>query len=283
MFAIVSDTGCGLTDEFVREREIFLVGLKIFLGRNEYEDGRIGKDEFYKRILKGEEVRTSHPSPVKFEGLYRSIFEKGYDEILSFHLSSKASGLFNAARLAAQKVDPEKIHVVDSLQLSASAYMLLRRLLEFTDGGTALSEAIKKIGTMRENSGLFFTISSLDYLVKNGRIGKATNLIGSILKLRPILTVKDGEIGSAAVSRGEKKLYSRMAGMCADFVRGKKNVRFVFGYSEMKTIDTMRELKKAVAEAIPELEDFPQEILRIWPTIGAHTGPTVVGVSCYGE
>ena len=283
MFAIVADSGCGISDEFRKRDSFYMIGIKVFLNSVEYEDGKLDKDEFYERVLAGEEVRTSHPSPADFEKLYRNLFDKGYDEILSFHISSKVSGTFNAARLAANEVNPSRIHVVDSLNISVGAYLMLRRMVELADEGTPLSEVIKRRDYFRENTLVLFTVENLNFLIKNGRIGKAAGLVGSILKLSPILTVKDGEAGTFSVVRGRKKLLPKMAEACHRFLENRKDVRMIFGYSSQSTLEQMKELQRVVAEKLENFEKIPREVLKLWPTIPSHTGPKTFGLGCYGE
>ncbi len=284
MLAVVTDSGCGITDEFAGEfvNSFSMVGMKIFLGSQEYEDGKIGKEKFYNHVLKGESVGTSQPSPADFERAYRELLKKGYDEILSFHISSKVSGTFNAARIAAKNVEPSRIHVVDSLNISAGAYLMLRRILDYTNNGIPVKEVLKTIDTVRENTQVLFTVSTLDYLVKNGRIGKATGLVGSILRLSPILTVRDGETAVASIARGRRRLLAKTVNICKDFLKGREHVRLVFAYSASNTLKSMEELKRVVNENV-EIKDAPQETLKMWPTIAVHTGPTTIGVACYGE
>ncbi len=283
MFAIVADSGCGISDEFRKRDSFFMIGIKVFLNSVEYEDGKLNKDEFYERVLAGENVRTSHPSPADFERLYKELLDKGYDEVLSFHISSKVSGTYNAARLAANSVDPSRIHVVDSLNISVGAYLMLRRIVELVDEGMTLSEAIKKVDSIRENVLVLFTVENLDFLIKNGRIGKAAGLVGSILKLSPILTVKDGEAGTFSVVRGKKKLLPKMADICYHFLKDRKRLRVIFGYSSQSTLEPMKELRRMISEKIESFEEIPQEVLKMWPTIPSHTGPKTFGLGCYGE
>ncbi len=284
MLAVVTDSGCGITDGFANELgdSFFMVGLKIFLDSQEYEDGKIDKEKFYNHVLKGEKVGTSQPSPADFERAYRDLLKKGYDEILSFHISSKVSGTFNAARIAAKNVDPLRIHVVDSLNISAGVYLMLRRIVEYTKSGMPLKEALNMVDVIRKNTLVLFNVSTLDYLVKNGRIGKASGLVGSILKISPILTVKNGENALSSITRGKKRLIAKTAKMCKYFLRGKEHVRIVFAYSASNTLKNMEDLKKVVNESI-EIKDALEETLKMWPTITSHTGPTTVGVACYGE
>lgn len=284
MLAVVTDSGCGITNGFADELgdSFSMVGMKIFLSSQEYEDGKIDKEKFYNHVLKGENVGTSQPSPADFERAYREFLKKGYDEILSFHISSKVSGTFNAARIAAKNVNPSKIHVVDSLNISVGVYLMLRRIVEYTKNGMPLKEALSMIDMVRKNTLVLFTVSTLDYLIKNGRIGRATGLVGSILRLSPILTVRDGENAIASVARGRKKLFAKTANICKDFLRGKEHIRIVFAYSASNTLKNMEELKRVVNESI-EVKNVPQETLKMWPTIAVHTGPTTIGVACYAE
>ena len=284
MLGVVTDSGCGITTNFVQEmgNAFIMVGMKIFLGDDEYEDGKFDKEKFYNWISSGKDARTSQPSPMDFENAYRELFKRGYDEILSFHISSRVSGAFNSARIAANNVDPKRIHVVDSFHISAGVYFMLRRILEYVKGGMPLSEALNMIDIVRKNSNVFFTVSTLDHLIKNGRIGKAAGLVGSVLKLSPILTVKDGETGVATITRGKKRLLVKMASLCKDFLNNKEHVRILFAYSAANTLGMMEEIKKNLSDMM-ELSNIPQETLKMWPTITTHTGPTTVGIGCYGE
>ena len=284
MLGVVTDSGCGITQSFIDEMgdAYVMVGMKIFLGKDEYIDGKFDKEKFYNWISQGRDSRTSQPSPLDFERAYKELLDKGYNEILSLHISSKVSGAFNSARIAANKVAPDKIHVVDTLHISAGAYFMLRRILDYVKSGVSLAEALKKIEEIRKNSNVFFTVSTLDHLRKNGRIGKAAGLVGSVLKLSPILTVKDGETGVATISRGKKRLNAKMANLCKEFLKNKRHVRVVFAYSAASTLKMMEELRKNFDEfKVPDL--LSEETLKMWPTITTHTGPTTVGVGCYGE
>jgi DegV family protein with EDD domain len=284
MLGVVTDSGCGITPNFMKEMgdAYIMVGMKIFLGEDEYIDGNFDKEKFYNWISSGNYSRTSQPSPSDFENAYRELLKRGYDEILSFHISSKVSGAFNSARLAANNVDPKRIHVVDSLHISAGAYFMLRRILDYVKEGKSLTEALNMLDTIRKNSNVFFTVSTLDHLIKNGRIGKAAGLVGSVLKLSPILTVKDGETGVATITRGKKRLIVKMSGLCKNFLKGREHIRLLFAYSASDTLPMMEEVKKNMSDMMgPAI--ISQETLKMWPTITTHTGPTTVGIGCYGE
>ncbi len=284
MLGVVTDSGCGITEKFVEKMgdSFIMVGMKIVMDKT-YVDGKFDKEKFYNWVLSANKIaRTSQPSPLDFESAYRELFKRGCDEILSLHISSRVSGAFNSARIAAKNVDANRIHVVDSFHISAGAYFMLRRILDYVEEGVSLDKALKRLNFIRKNSTVFFTVSTLDYLIKNGRIGKATGLVGSVLKLSPIFTVKEGENALASIARGKKRLFSKMADMCRSFIEGKSHVRMLFSYSASQSLNVMEELKSVVGSRV-DLSEFEIETLKMWPTITAHTGPTTVGVGCYAE
>ncbi|WP_051962931.1 DegV family protein [Mesoaciditoga lauensis] len=284
MLGIVTDSGCGITTSFMEEmgNSYIMVGMKIYLGEDEYVDGKFDKEKFYNWISAGKDSKTSQPSPIDFENAYRELLKRGYDEILSFHISSKVSGAFNSARIAANNVEPKRIHVVDSQHISAGVYFMLRRIIDYVKNGMPLEEALGMLDVIRKNSNVFFTVSTLDHLIKNGRIGKAAGLVGSVLKLSPILTVKDGETGVASIARGKKRMLLKMTNLCKDFLKNKEHRRLLFAYSSSSTLKMMEEIKEKINET-EELSKIPQETLKMWPTITTHTGPTTIGIGCYGE
>ncbi len=284
VLGVVADSGCGITENFIEEmgNSFTMVGMKIAMDET-YVDGEFDKEKFYSWLLSSKKIaRTSQPSPSDFERAYRELLDRGYDEILSFHISSKVSGAFNSARIAANNVDPKRIRVVDSLNISVGAYFMLKRIVEYVKGGSTLNEALEKLDFVRKHTTVFFTVSTLDYLIKNGRIGKATGIVGSVLKLSPIFTVKEGENALASIARGKKRLFSKMANLCKEFVEGKEHVKILFSYSASQSLKMMEELKSSVANVV-DLSKLEPETLKMWPTITAHTGPTTVGIGCYAE
>jgi len=290
MLAIAVDSGCAPTVEMMKKYNPFFIGMKIIIDDKEFTDSVEFRDsKFYDIIKKAKDFKTAQPPLGMLLEFYNSVKEAGYDELVDIHFSSKLSGLYSTAIMAAEMVKGIKVHVVDTKQISITAGLVTRRIMEMLiEEKRPVEDVMKLVPAIRNNSFMQFNIPTMEYLVKNGRIGHATALAGKLLNIKPILTVdSEGFLSPSNKLRGMKKVFNQMADNIVEFFKThpyKKRLYIIYGFKEYKsymekTLNLIQ--KKASDVGIEGLDDIM--VGRIWPTVACHSGPSVFGVSCYGE
>ncbi len=218
---------------------------------------------------------TSQPSPADFKAAYQRALQNA-DHVLSIHISSKLSGTVGSANLAAQEF-PGKITVFDSLAASMGIGMMVERARELLDQGADLQQVLVELERIRSDHIVRFTLATLDYLKKNGRIGGAQALLGGLLGIKPILTVKDGKVEAAGRARGEKKALAEMVESLKTWAAGRQRIRIYYLYNA-------EESDVAAFKAAMQATGLPLEE-RITSSIGGvistHTGPGLYGYYAY--
>lgn len=218
---------------------------------------------------------TSQPSPADFKAVYEQVLQKA-DHVLSIHISSKLSGTVGSAMLAAQDF-PGKVTVFDSLAASMGIGMMVERAKELMDQGADLPQVLVELERIRADHLVRFTLATLDYLKKNGRIGGAQALLGGLLGIKPILTVKEGRVEPAGRARGEKKALAEMVESLKTWVVGRQKIRIYYLYNTAEY--DLAAFKAAVQGAGLPLEE--RVTSSIGGVISAHTGPGAYGYYAY--
>lgn len=202
--ALVVDSTADLPSRLRDDPNVTVVPLQVHFGDEVYRDWiDMEPDSFYEKLRRSDALpTTSQPSVGAFLQEYRRLREQ-YREVYSLHISVKLSGTYASAEVASAEVDGVK--VFDTKSASLGVALLLDRLLAMLDRGTTPEEAEALITTYPERHGFLFMVSTLEYLQKGGRIGKAGSLAGGLLNIKPLLTLTDGVVDAYAKARGEKK------------------------------------------------------------------------------
>jgi DegV family protein with EDD domain len=229
--------------------------------------------EFYRK-LPGATAHptTSQPSPGRFAETYAALLAN-HDAIVSIHISEKLSGTVASARQAADMTDPKRIHVIDS-ELVSMSLGLVTLAASAMAGRDAEPQAIEaKILAMRPLVQTYFSVATLEFLRRGGRIGRASALLGSVLQVKPVLCIRDGLVTPLERVRTFERALSRIVELTREVDRG-KGVCIIVGHAgaEVDAERVSRELEP-IAETLM--------IQPLGPVVGAHAGPGVVGVGCY--
>ncbi|MEJ5186401.1 MAG: DegV family protein [Candidatus Geothermincolales bacterium] len=274
---IVTDSTAYLDEEYVRTHDIKVVPLKVILDGVSYREGvDITHQEFYRRLRNpGVFPTTSQPSVGEFLEAYREMAER-YEAIISIHISGGISGTVESARSAASEIPDFPIRVVDSLTTSILLRRIIDGLVEAREKGADLDEMVRLAESAARSGNLMFVVDTLEYLHRGGRIGGAQALLGSMLRIKPILFLHD-TIDALDKVRGERKALDRLVEILLEKVAGRE-VRL--GVTHVQAEDRMRELLEKVSQAtgVPASEIPHNET---GPVIGAHVGPGTVGVGFY--
>ncbi len=213
--ALLTDSCADLLQEDLERTHIFTVPLRISCADGEYTDGvDIQAEDVYQRLHEGELPKTSLPAGSDIHDIFTRIAEEGYDGVIGVMLSSGLSGTFNAVRLMAEEFsDRLTARIFDSRSGSLGQSMTLLQLAEDIQKGMEWEELVeRRVPKLIEGSTVFFSVDTLEYLKKGGRIGKVTAAAGTLLKLKPILSfAEDGQLQSAAKVRGSSKVPDKLA------------------------------------------------------------------------
>jgi DegV family protein with EDD domain len=271
--AVVLDSTADLPDPQARHPNWRLVPLYVRFGDEtfrEYVD--ISAEEFYRRLRgSSQPPKSSQPSPADFEAVFDSLSD--YERILCVVLSSKISGTYESARLAADPAG-ERVQVIDSGVTSGGTVILADAIQRRLDRGTEEKEIDALVERFKRERGLLFTVDTLEYLIRGGRIGKAAGLAGQLLSVKPILVLDDGEVAPLKRVRGRRKAIAEMERL---FVEGSQDGSGLHvGVAHADAQEDCDELAGRVRAARPHAAlDL---VLTLGPVIGTHGGPGTLGL-----
>jgi len=267
---IVTDSTADLTPEQQRAATITVVPLNVHFGDQVFRDHvDLTTDEFFRRLKASSQLpRTSQPSVGAFEEAYRKLLEGG-DEIVSVHLSSKVSGTFNSALMAAQSVGDGKIDVVDSLSTSMALGFMALEAANLARAGRDRQTVAECLRGLVAKARVICVVDTLTYLERGGRIGKARALLGSLLNVKPILQLKDGEVVPLGRARGRPQALNRLVELLE---RDGKVSRLAIMHGAARA--DAEQLRERVASTYPGVDI---QLTEIGAVLGTHTGPGVIG------
>lgn len=276
--ALVTDSTADLTEEIKKKYDIHTISLNVRFKDQEYADGEITSDEFYRRLAVEKELpRTSQPSPEEISCLYRKLLEE-YNEVISIHLSSELSGTLNAANLAKENLKG-KIHIVDSKTISIGLGLMAMEAARNIKEGLDISQIIDSLSKARKNIETLFTLNTLEYLQKGGRIGKVQSLMGSLLNIKPVVRVgDDGIYHTYGKARSHDKALEGIVKAFKKLANGRKCIHLAVAHGAAQQAGL--HLKEALESAFQLRTTL---FTQVGPVIGVHTGPGTVGAAIQFE
>ncbi len=270
---IVTDSAADLPAILTEELDITVVPVYLRFGEQVYRDRvDISEEEFYQRLLHDPvHPNTTQPSPQDFANVYDKLSQEA-DGIISIHITSKLSGTYNSAVQGKKMVGNRcPIEVVDSQTLSIAVGLMVIQASKMAKSGMSLQQIVDELGKIIPNVHLLILFDTLKYLVKGGRVGKAKGLVGSVLNVKPLLAVRDGEL----VPSGQVRTRSKGIDRLLDFVKNAKEIQdLAILYS------TTPDEAQALVERTSSM--FPKErtiLARLGPGLGVHGGPGILAVA----
>jgi DegV family protein with EDD domain len=274
---VIADSTSDIPKSLAEELGVSIIPIIVNVGGQSYLDGEtIRPAEFYQLMRSAELPTTSQPSPVDIAETYREAIKQGAKEILSLHISSKMSGTLQSALLAKSMVEEEhpdvRIQVMDSRSVTYGFGAIVVLVARAAKEGKSLDELVALAERIREKQVLVALVDTLEYLQKGGRIGKAAALVGSLLNIKPIISIsEDGEVTPIDKVRGKNKATGRAFEILRDRVPGGPVHAAVIHADE-------REQAESWLEKVKQLYDVKEElIVDIGPAVGTHAGPGTVG------
>lgn len=274
---IIVDSTSDLTAG-VRQR-VHVVPLTIRFGDKEYIDGvTINSREFYEKLVECDDLpTTSQATPASFEGVFRETFEAGDDAVV-ITLASGLSGTYQSAVIAADEYE-NRIFVVDSATVAIGGGILAELALRLADKGLSAAQIAKTLEQERENIRLVALVDTLEYLKRGGRISKTVALAGSLLSIKPVITVEDGEIKMLGKARGSKQGNNLLIQEIEKAGGVDFSKPLMLGYTGIS--DAL--LRKYIQDSDKLWKDYRDElpVSTIGSVVGTHAGPGAIAVAFF--
>lgn len=272
--AIVTDSTADLPSQLVKSRSITVVPLTLhFEGRSLLDGVDIRPSEFYRKLPNATtHPTTSQPSPGRFAETYAELLTT-HSEVVSIHISEKLSGTYASAVQGAEMTDPKRVIVIDSELVSMSLGLLTLAASEIAGQGATAEVVAQRISAMRDQVQTYFSVATLEFLRRGGRIGRASALLGSVLQVKPVLCIRDGLVTPLERVRTFDRALNRIVELTREVDRG-KGLCVIVGHA-----DAEADAERVARELEPMTETLM--IQPLGPVVGAHAGPGVVGVGCY--
>lgn len=280
MIKIITDSGSDISQEEGKILDITIIPFKTYFNEEEYLDGiTLSHRQFYEKLIEEDTLpKTSQITPFEFEEIFKEATKDG-DEVIYISISKKLSGTYQSACIASLEFDG-LVRVVDSENACAGEQILVKLACDLRKQGYTIDEMEEKLNEMKKQIKLLALVDTLEYLKKGGRISSTTAFIGNLLSIKPVIEIKDGEVGVAGKARGSKngnnilrELVTKSGGI--DF-----DLPFCIVYSGLS--DEL--LKKYIEDSKDLYEGIKNlQISTIGCTIGTHVGPGAIGVGFFAK
>jgi len=299
---VVTDSTCDLPQDLAQQRDITVIPCNVHFGDEVYKDGvDMGPDEFYRRLVSSPRLpTTAQPSVNDFLQVYRSLVDEGHD-VVSIHLSAKFSGTLNSAIQArlvlSRSPDPElaegegeageeaphsdqpgragRIEIVDSRMTSMGLGLVTLAAAQLVKEGVPYDRVVSGVQESLPSTHCYFLLDTLEYLQKGGRIGKASAFLGSLLSIKPVLMIKDGEAHPVERVRTRERGLQRLV----EIIRGLAPAKYL-SIIHSTTPDEAEALRERLGDILPKEEVI---MSRFGPVIGTYLGPGALGVGLMSE
>lgn len=278
---LISDSACDISQSEAKELNITVLPMKTIIDGVEYLDGvTISSQEFYDKLETCKELpTTSQISPAEFEDAFQSAVENG-DEVVAITISGKLSGTSQSAVIAAADFSGD-VWVVDSESVTIGQRILILYAVRLRDAGLGGREIAEQLNRIKSRVCLLARVDTLEYLVRGGRLSKTAGFAGTILNIKPVLSVEDGEVKVLGKARGSKQSNN----MLMDFIQQKGGVDFslpvMLAYSGTDDalikgyIDNSHVLWEGQLDSLP--------VTMIGSTISTHAGPGAIAVAFFAD
>ncbi len=280
--SIVTDSVACIPEALQKKLNIRFAPYYIHWGTETFRDLiTIHREAFYKRLAKTTDdyPKTANPSPGDYLKIYEELAAEGTEEIASIHVTSKGSGAYqsalNAKEIITNKIPNLKIEVIDTLNVSLCHGWMVIEAARDALAGASLESIVTRVKSIIPRAKMLQTADTLKYLYMGGRIGKAKHLMGSLLNIKPIISMENGVIVPLGQARTRKRVYKQMIDMIEKAVGSIGKVKVA--YVHAAAAEEAEKLKVMVEERINCVESI---IAELTPALGVHTGPGTVGM-CY--
>lgn len=284
MYKIVSDSACDLSKEYLEKHDVTIVPLSVsFDGEIYYRDGvDITRDECYQRMVDDPKLfpKTSLPSVESYADVFRSFVEQGFP-VVCFTITTLFSGSYNSAMNAKSLVEEDypdaNICVIDSKQNTVTQALLIDQFVRMLEDGLSFEQVMSKLEPLMASARIFFTVGSLDYLKMGGRIGKVATAATGKLGVKPVIIMKDGDIGLGGIGRNRNKLKNSVLQVAKKYLDENNKDNFIvsvgYGYDKEEGFEFMKEVESTL-----DVKLNTETNVAIGIVSAVHTGPYPIGL-----
>lgn len=275
--AVVTDSTSDIDPARAAQLGIDVVPLFVIFGERSYRDYiDLSRSDFYHKLASEPVLpTTSQPTAQMFEDAFRPHVEAG-DEIVCIVISSKLSGTINAARTAAQQFPDAKITIVDSLSVAGGLGMQVLHAHELAKQGASSAEIVAAIEREKQSQRLYACIPDLSHVVRTGRIGKAKAVIGTLMKIVPVISLRDGEVVAEAQVRTMARAQETMVDLSLKNISDVANARFLVLHTNAPALAAT--IQDRLRSKLDGVEPKMLGVLEAGPVIATHGGPGAVGI-----
>ncbi len=271
--AVAADSVCDLPSEIVSQLDIRIIPTYVNIGETSIpDDGQsLDRQDFYRRLPSmSNQPTTAAPSPGDAEAFYRGILDQGIDHVISIHVPQKLSGVLNTMRLGANAVSSSNITLVDSQQLTLGMGFQVWVAAEMAAGGALLEDILNAIERVRQHTEVYAIIDTIQYLKRSGRVNALVASVGTLLKIKPVIRVTEGEIVPLSRMRTWARAVTKLR-------------QLTLAQAPLDRLAVLHIANREGAQKfLDSINDFaPQQahIIEVSPTLGTHIGPGTIGVA----
>ena len=277
MVKIVTDSDANLPPDIVAANDIHVVPIQVHIDGKNYNEGVDLDSQQFLEMLETAQTHptTSQPSSGQFYATYWPMVSTGHS-VVSIHVSGALSGTVGSAQASLELLPGSDVHVIDSRSISMGQGLIVLQAVRLAQAGYRASEIVQALVPMIEGMEVYFTLETLEYLRRSGRVGGAAHLLGSLLHVRPILAVRQGAIVSVGRQRSRAKALDRLRDMALERGRARAGVYLAVGH--VGAPDEAQALFDDLSAAVRPVESA---LCEIGPGISVHCGPGAVGFALY--
>ncbi|MBP3457644.1 MAG: DegV family protein [Lachnospiraceae bacterium] len=288
VFHIISDGSCDLPPDLTREKNVTVVPFYVSFDDTHYlkENVEIGIRDFYQQMVEktGVYPKSSMPSIRDYEEAFLPFAEAGIP-VICICITTKFSGsmqsALNARSLLLEKYPQAEITVIDATINTVLQGQYVLEAVKLRDHGVSYEDAIARLEEIKSTGRIFFTVGNMEYLKHGGRIGKVSALAGSLLNIRPVITLKQGEIFPSGIDRGRKRTLKKVMDLLLEYLQESSleincySLAVGYGYDVEEGLAFRDQALSVLHEKGYDIDELP--VYQIGATIGVHTGPYPLG------
>ena len=278
--AVVTDSSADIPPCIAETQGICIIPLKVLFGQQVFCDGvDIASEQFYRKLRESEVLpTTSQPSAGDFVQFYSEVGQSA-ESIVSIHISGALSGTIESACAARAQIGPSvPIHIIDSRSTSMGLGFMVLAAARMAADGLDAPQIVPQIHALIPRMNVLFVVDTLEYLHKGGRIGGAARLLGSVLNMKPLLHIHDGQIDALEKTRTKQRAIARLLEIMKDRIGGAEAVHIAVVHADAE--EEALALKEEIEARFQCKELY---LCELSPALGTHGGPGVVGAGFYSE
>lgn len=278
MIRIITDSTCEAPREVLEHPTVTVVPLYVLFGQEALKDAvEISQEQFWQRLPTANPLpTTSQPTPADFLPHFRALTSAG-DEVVVITISSKLSGTYSSALQAKQELPWQPIDLVDSLSTSVGLGIVVQEAFRMAQNGATREQILAALMAMRDEVRILFSVDTLEYLARGGRLGKAQALMGTLLSFKPMLSIVEGEIVPMGRVRSRNKALDALVKSHAE-LNSERGPHVRIGVTHANALDEARLVAAELGRTFDTEDVF---IASLGPVLGTHTGPGMIGAAVY--